>query len=306
MKTIRALGASFSVIDLNKDLTCRAFCAEDIRQAKKKGKVAFICDLEVQALSGILDRTDIFYGLGVKGMGLTYSHANDLGCGTQERKDDGLSYLGMQVIERMNQLGMIVNISHAGRKTALEALDFSSDPCCFTHATTNLYPYKINEVEMVYHKSRTDEEIKICAEKGGLIGIEAAPNTLSRSKRQGIWDVLDHIDHAVNLIGVDHVAIGPDNNLKRGTLNVHEDRVGAYGRIDGRAWWGPKPPWKISESAQFIRQDGYPFTEYVEGFYDANEWPNITRGLISRGYSDQEIEKILGSNYLKYFEKVVG
>jgi len=308
LKTVQNLGTTFSVIDQEKKRTRRVFRAEDIRSAKREGSVAFVCDMEVQAVGAILDRVDLFYGLGVRAMGLTYNTKNFVGDGFDERADSGLSYFGLQLVDRMNRLGMMISIAHAGLRTAYDAIEYSRDPVMLSHIVTNV---------SYYHKSRPDELIKACAEKGGIIGIEtiahALPNmkkTVEERRRAGVWDVLDHIDHAIEVAGIDHVCIGSDNpagvTSERGELVTEDISM----PVEGRVWYGPRPRTPIAEHARMptwkAKDPNWPYAVYTEGLNGVAEWQNITRGMVSRGYSDQEIAKVVGENALRYVERVIG
>jgi len=270
----------------------------------------FLADFEISSEAGVLDNINVFYGLGVRCMGLTYNSRNFIGDGAGERVDGGLSNFGYAVVDRMNQLGMIINLSHASNKTALEAIEASNNPCALTHTVAGL---------SWYHKTRTDELLKALAEKGGVIGLETIPNamidrrkTVDQRKRQGIWDLLDHIEYAIDLMGINHVCIGTDIGYNRG--NDKENRSARARRTnvppDGRVWLGEPLGWEIPAIARqkpWSKTDpDWPYAEYFEGIYDPSEWPNITRGLVSRGYSDEEIRKIIGLNALKLIETVVG
>jgi membrane dipeptidase len=132
---------------------------------------------------------------------------------------------------------------------------------------------------------KTDEELKALVEKGGIAGVSGIPNQLSNKPEQGIEDVMNHVNYMTDLIGVDHVAIGLDN--------LFGDHVELHRRSDGGIF-----------TLKHIGQElNAPF---MWGIESPEEWPNITRGLVSRGYSDQEIQKILGENALNLIERVVG
>ena len=141
---------------------------------------------------------DVLYALGVRIAGLTYNRQNAIGCGLLERHDPGLSELGIAVVQRMNDLGMAVDVSHAGFTTAMDAIKHSRTPIIYSHnAAHALRPT---------WRTRKDEELVACARKGGIIAITAVPNSLSDDPRQDIDCVLDHYDYMVKLVGADHVA----------------------------------------------------------------------------------------------------
>jgi membrane dipeptidase len=169
-----------------------------------------------------------------------------------------------------------------------------------------------------YNTSRPDELLKACAEKGGVIGLptlaNALPNMnkpLEERKRTGIWDVLDNVDHAVKVAGIDHVCIGSDNAAGVSTATPQRPTdVDKTLPAEGRVWYGPRPMTPISEHALLptwkTKDPNWPYAVYTEGLNGISEWQNITRGLISRGYTDQEIAKIVGENALGFVKRVIG
>jgi len=276
-ESTRELGSLFHFVQTQPDMQV-GFCAEDIRKAKKSGKQLVMAQFEPQTIGLQLDRIDTLYGLGVRMMMLTFNSRNYVGDGCGERTDSGLSYFGLDVVDRMNKVGMMIDLSHCGDRTTLDTIEASKDPVLFNHTGARALHSKCKRL-------KTDEAMKALAEKRGLMGVSAVPNQLSNAKRQGIQDMMNHIDYAVKLIGVDHVAIGLDN--------VFGDQVAHH-----RA--GSKTVFLLSRIGQELNAD------YMEGIESPEEWPNITRGLVLRGYSDQEIEKVISGNALKIIEQVVG
>lgn len=255
-----------------------AFRAEDFRTAKKEEKQAVMFQLEPQTFGKDFDNIHIAYGLGIRMALLTFNKRNYAGDGCGEKTNGGLSYLGIDMVEKLNEVGMLVELSHVGVQTTLEAIEVSKDPCIFNHVgARSLYPQS--------KRLKTDEELKALTEKGGLAGVSAIPNQLSNKEEQGIEDVMNHVDYIVNLIGVDHVGIGPDN--------IFGDHVGLLR--------------KATQDVYSLTDVGMELNSpYMYGIESPEDWPNITRGLVSRGYSDQEIEKIIGINALKLIERVIG
>jgi membrane dipeptidase len=255
-----------------------ALVAQDFREAKKHGKQAVMFQLEPQSFGREVDRIEIAYGFGIRMALLVFNTRNYVGDGCGERTNAGLSYLGLEFVERMNELGMLIDLSHCGIQTTLDAIEASEAPVMFNHVGARaLYPQM--------KRLKTDEELLALAKKGGVAGVSAIPNQLSGNAEQGIEDMLNHIDYLVNLIGADHVAIGLDI--------VFGDHV-AYHRKSAETTF------KLSYIGQELN------APYMYGIESPEEWPNITRGLVSRGYSDDEIKRILGGNALRVIEEVVG
>ena len=243
--------------------------ADEIEAAKQRGEVGFLPTLEHLAIGSELDKVDAFYSMGIRLAGLTYTRKNFVGDGQNERNDGGLSDFGIEVVDRMNQLGMAIDVSHASFKTAMDAIQFSQVPVTFSHnASYTLRPTA---------RTRNDEELAACAEKGGLVAVTAVPNSLSDDPEQDIECVLDHYDYMVRLVGVDHVGIGTDTNVG--------DHVAFHRVMLGRdASQLPAP--------------------YLDGLESPADGKNIIRGLIRRGYSDTDIKKLAGENALQFFRRV--
>ena len=275
----REIGLRWCDMDHNYDKIIRALRVEDVKRAKRENKTAvFIAIENAEPLGNDLDNLDMLYGLGLRAMGLAYNKRNLVGDGRTERTDCGLSDFGLRLVERMNDLGIIVDGAHAGVRTTLDAIEASKDPIIISHTgAQGLRP----TVRMA-----TDKELEALAAKGGLAGIHSGPNILSNAKQQGVETMIDHVDYCVNLISIDHVAIGSDNFF--GDKNA----VHAY---------------TIKEHAADGVQKYLSFeAPYMEGIENPSEWVNITRALLKRGYSDEDIQKLIGGNTLRLVEQVVG
>lgn len=270
-----------------KNYLVKATCAEDIKRAKREGKYAILWNCQnTHGLAGGVDvekdlsNINLLYAMGFRVMQLTYNLRNAVGDGCLERYQSGLSHFGLLVVERMNELGMLIDTSHCGYQTTLDAVEFSKDPVAATHITCKA----VHE----HPRGKTDEEMKAIAEKGGYVGICMIPAFLGGSG--DLVQFLNHIDYAVDLIGVDHVGIGTDTGYRDPRPEVPRERM----------WWSGFRPEHL-ELGPSMNVD-----ETISGSLAWVNWPFFTVGLVSRGYSDQEIRKIIGENFLKIIEKVVG
>ena len=263
------VGLMLSDVDRQADVV-KVTNAAEIEAARQQGKIGFMPTLEHLAIGNDINRLDILHSAGVRLAGLTYNRKNYIGDGQQERNPGGLSEFGVEVVRRMNQLGMCIDVSHASIPTAMDAIEFSEAPITFSHnASYTLRPTT---------RTRRDEELVACAHKGGLIAITAVPNSLSDDPRQDINCVLDHYDYMVNLVGVDHVAIGTDTNVG--------DHVDFHHYVLNRSYEELPAP-------------------YLDGLESPADGQNIIRGLVSRGHSDEDILKIVGGNALDFFRRVM-
>ena len=274
---VESMGFRLGNMDHNHDKVIRGLRAEDVRRAKEEGKFAIFLGVEnIDQIHRDLELIDVMYGLGVRCMGLSYNVRNAFADGRTERTDGGLSDLGQEAIARMNSLGIVVDAVHSGEQVTLDAAAASKAPIIVSHMGARaVYPTK---------RMATDEELQAVAETGGVVGVHSGPNVLSNKKSQSVADMVDHIDYCVKLIGVDHVAAGTDNYFGDKAMNVEIEMgsdKGMQNYIDLKA-------------------------PYMEGIESPSEWPNITRELVRRGYSDQDIQKIIGGNTLRVVESVVG
>lgn len=265
----------------HQDFVIRAERMSDIFRAHTSGQIALIPAQEAATpIENELDRLDILYGLGVRMIGVAYSEGNTLGSGLREPRDGGLTLFGRDAVHRMNDLGMAIDISHAGDQTALDTIERSRTPVFISHAGARAL--------WNTRRMKPDAVIRACAEKGGVIGLEAAPHSTltKRHAKHSIESVMEHFEYCVDLVGIDHVAFGPDT--------LYGDHVGMH-RVYREA---------LSLQAA---QDGPAFepVPYVAGLENPSEaFPNITRWLVCHGYPDQDIAKVLGGNVLHVLEKV--
>ena len=271
------LGIRQADMDHHQDVVIRGYAVKDILEAKNSGRTAVIPHIEnAQMIDNDLDRLDVLYGLGVRCLGLTYNSRTTIADGCTERSDCGLSSFGFKVIERMNRLGMLIDVSHSSPLATKETAEASKAPCCATHSFA----------WTVYNnpKGKSDDLIKLIAERGGIIGVEAVPNITCFKEVQTVFDVIDHVDYCVKLVGVDHVAIGTDS--------MFGDHVVFH-----------KYMREIINLTDVVKD--FPGT-HIEHIENPGQWPNITRALVARGYSDDDIKKIIGGNVLKLLEQTIG
>lgn len=264
----------------HQELVVLATTTEDIVRAKANGQIAFIVSLEGAAMiENELDRIDILYGLGVRCLGIAYSEANALGSGLKEPNDGGLTTFGRQAVRRMNRLGIAIDISHSGDRTSMDTIETSDKPIFITHAGARAL-WNSNRL-------KPDDIIRACAEKGGVIGIEAAPHTTitQNNPRHSIESFMEHFEYCAELVGIDHVAFGPDV--------LFGDHVGLHTTL--------------SEALSIGASRGkleYPKVEFVDGLESpAEAFPNIVRWLVSHGYSDEDIGKAVGGNVMRVLKE---
>jgi membrane dipeptidase len=246
--------------------------AQDILDARQSALIGILPTVEHLSIGQELHHVDVLYGIGIRLAGLTYMRRSAIGDGQYERTDSGLSDFGIEVVERMNDIGMAIDLSHAGSRTALETIERSRVPVVFSHnAAATVRPTR---------RSRSDQELQACAARGGLLCVTAVPNALSDDPHQDINCVLDHYDYFVKLAGVDHVGIGTDTQIG--------DHVGFH-----RVLLGRNAPDRLP-------------APYLDGLESPADGMNIIRGLIARGYDDAAIRKIAGQNAVDFLRRTIG
>lgn len=251
---------------------------EDILEAKNTGKTGII--LGWQNLSPIeddLERLEIFHALGLRVAQLTYNLRNLVGNGCYERKDDGLSRFGIETIKKMNELGILIDLSHVGDQTSLETIEFSEQPVAFTHANLReFHPEARNKPKAL---------VQALVEKGGVIGANAFPRFLPGGYDSTIEHYLDAIESLIEVAGIDHVALASDFCESRDMKFWHWLRA-LHGKFPGEAPGVPRPD------------------PSIRGLETTAEMPNVVSGLASRGYSQEEVSKVVGGNWIRIYSEV--
>lgn len=264
----------------HQDFVVRGETLDDIRRAKENGQIAFIASLEAAtSIENEVDRLDILYGLGIRSSGIAYSEANTLGSGLKEARDGGLTEFGRQAVRRMNKLGIAIDISHSGDQTCMDTIEASEKPIFITHAGARaLWNTK---------RMKPDEVLRAMAAKGGVIGIEAAPHTTLTKKhpKHSIESYMEHFEYCADLVGIDHVAFGPDT--------LFGDHVGLHRYFSKQLSIG------AARGGEHVDE-----VEFVDGIENpAEAFPNIVRWMVKHDYSDGDIAKAIGGNVQRVLEQ---
>ena len=249
--------------------------AADLARVKKSGKLGILLGLQNSDQFRTPNDVDLFRGLGQRVSQLTYNSRNLIGNGSTERRDEGISDFGIAIIERMNKVGMAVDVSHCGDRTTLDAFEISKKPVLITHSNCRAL---VGE----HPRCKSDEAIKKVKDSGGVMGITAVRMFVKVDEPTTVEHVLDHFDHVRKLIGPEHLGVGSDIDL--------------YG-------YDKMPP-ELNKQLRASYKGSYGFRDKidVEGLDHPKRMFDLTEGLIRRKYSDQEIEGILGGN----FKRVLG
>ena len=218
-----------------------------------------------------------FWGFGQRISQLTYNFNNRIGSGFLEERDGGLSVFGLSIMERMQQVGMAVDVSHCADQTTMDALAAAKKPVIFTHGTCRA-------LLAGALRCKTDEQIQRMAKTGGVMGIAMIRFLVRDREPVTIEHVVDHVDHVAQLVGVEHVAIGSDIDL-----------VGNPNAVNGGGF-DPKTQPNFARYQYHEDADG---AITIRGLNHTKRVFDLTEALIRRGYSDRDIAGILGGNAIR-------
>lgn len=251
--------------------------AGDFERARDAEKIGILIGLQNSSHFRTPDDVDLFHRLGQRVSQLTYNSRNLIGNGATERVDGGISDFGVAIVERMNEVGMAIDVSHSGDRTTLDAMELSSKPVLITHS---------NARELVggHPRTKPDEAIRAMARTGGVMGITGVRNFVTLEEPTTIEHMLDHYDHVRDLVGVEHLGVGSDIDL--------------HGYDD-------LPPEQY-ERLKAGYKDTYAFREKID--IDEVAHPkrmfDLAEGLVSRGYTDDHIRGILGGNFARVLSEI--
>jgi membrane dipeptidase len=282
--SLRTIRVWDDIIERNSSDLLKVSAATDVESAKSGGRIGVIYGFQNAAMMGDdVGRVDTFADLGVRIIQLTYNPENQLGHGCMSPRDMGLTPFGRDVVERLNARRIMVDLSHSGTQTCLNAIRASKAPISINHtgcrALTDL------------PRNKSDEELRLLAEKGGFVGIYFMP-FLKADGHPDAEDVADHVEHAVKICGEDHVGIGTDGSA------TPIDDLGAYSSYLAKQVEDRR---KSGLGATGERADAYPFVVDLRG---VEQFRKLARILKSRGNSQARIEKILGLNFLRFAHDV--
>jgi len=283
-QAVLGIGKMEREIDRHPDALCRIRTAADIVAAKKAARVGLLYGFQDGvAFETDLARLDELYRLGLRIVQPTYNRRNLLGDGCLEPANAGLSLAGVAAVERMNELGILVDLSHCGRQTAADAIRLSKKPVAFTHTGC---------AALAEHpRNRTDAELRAVAEKGGVAGIYFMP-FLSGGRQPTGADVIRHLEHMIDVAGEDHVSIGTDGGLSAEVLTQeYKDRHAGF--IRQRREAGISAPGETEEGYLFASDLNTP-----------RRLETLADRLLARGHGSARVEKILGSNLVRVLSGV--
>jgi membrane dipeptidase len=279
----REIAAYEAHIDAHPGRLMRIRTVADIDEAVRSGRLGLVYyPQNATPLARDPDRVQALWDQGVRILQLTYNHRNLLGDGSAERTDAGLSEFGVEVVARMNAVGMLVDVSHSGAATTLDAIRQSTAPVAITHAGC--------KAVFDHPRNKSDVALRAMADRGGVLGVVQLNPYLGPRERNTLDDYLAHIRHAVNVCGIDHVAIGSDRE-HRAIPDTPEERqklVDELARLYPDPAQAPPVRWPF-----FLSELNHP--RRMETVYD---------GLRAAGFPGAQADKILGGNWYRLFREV--
>ena len=267
------------LIDSESRFWMKATSVDDIQAARDQGKIALFYLFQNSTQFGKdLDNVDVFYGLGVRSSQITYNFQNWAGAGCNEPNGSGLTLFGNELVEKMNDVGMLIDLSHANMRTMADTIAASKDPVITSHSCCRALKD--------HNRNTTDENIRAIADKGGLFGVTQMRPFMTLQVDNAVHYYYQHIEHAVNVAGIDHVCIGSDRDHRRLTLS--EEYLAEL---------------KAEEGANFVR-DEWPL--YFEELNGPRRMETIWDGLAKRGMNEGNLEKLFGLNLQRLYTEVIG
>ena len=257
----------------------------DIDRALSEGKIAILITmhggrpLEGKPNMETLVGLHTFYKLGLRQLMLVDNGRNRIADGKgEERTGGGLTNFGVSVVKEMNRLGILIDVAHIADRGFWDVIEISQDPVVDTHTMARGV--------CDHNRNLTDEQIKAIAQKGGVIGMSCFSATITTKEWATVEDLIDHVDYIADLVGIEHIGLGPDHTHFELVINM----------------WNPphKPGWM--EGVNY----GVKETYMIEELKDITTFPIITEALMKRGYSPRDVKKVLGENWLRVYRQILG
>ncbi|MEM7113787.1 MAG: membrane dipeptidase [Chloroflexota bacterium] len=265
------------------DLIVLAASAAEIVSAKEGGKTAVILGFQnASPFEDDLGLVEVFYRLGVRIVQLTYNNYSLLGAGCYEPNDGGLTRYGKEVVREMNRLGMLVDLSHVGEQTSLDAVEHSLQPVAVTHSN----PKFLHDIV----RNKSDRLMKAVVERGGMMGCSLYPHLIG-GRQVTLKQYTEMLARLADMVGVDHIGFGSDAVRKCTPEYLNWLRMGRWTHtVD----YGPGS----------ASNPGWP--EWQEWFQSPADYPKLWQGILAQGFSEAETAKLMGGNWLRLFGEVFG
>ena len=266
------------------DLIFQGFTAADIEIARQTGRTAiYFGSQNPSCIEDDIGLVEVLHRLGMRFMQLTYNNQSLLATGCYEAEDGGLSRMGREVVREMNRVGMVVDMSHSGDRSTLEAIEHSTRPIAITHAN----PASWHSAR----RNKSDTVLKALAESGGMLGLSLYPHHLKGGSQCNLAEFCDMAARAVDVMGAGNVGIGSDLCQDQPDSIVEWMRVGRWTKA-------------IDYGEGSADAPGFP--PMPDWFGDNRDFGNIAEGLKSRGMSEAEVAGVMGGNWMRFYADSFG
>jgi microsomal dipeptidase-like Zn-dependent dipeptidase len=266
------------------ELIVQARTADDVRRAHREGRTAILFGLQnCSSIEDDIDLVEILHELGVRFMQLSYNNQSLLATGCYETEDPGITRMGRQVIREMNRVGLVVDMSHSAERSTLEAIEISQRPIAITHANPAQWHAAL--------RNKSEPVLRALAESGGMLGLSLYPHHLRDKSDCTLASFCDMVARTVETMGPENVGLGSDLCQDQPDSVVEWMRVGRWTK-------------EIDYGEGSSQQSGFP--AQPDWFRDNRDFGNIERGLREAGFSESEVEGLMGLNWLGFFERSFG
>lgn len=280
LETLRNIGKWNLMFEQHNDLICQVGSASELLKAKQEGKTGVVFGFQnCSPIEDDYSLVEIFHTLGVRFMQLSYNNQSLLATGCYEANDPGITRFGKQIIREMNRVGMVIDMSHSAEISTLEAIELSERPIAITHANPVFFEPAL--------RNKSDAVIKALGETGGMLGFSLYPFHLKNGPDCTLAEFCEMVADTAEMMGVDHIGIGSDlcqdqeNSVVEWMRNGRWSKTTDYGEgSSSNAGWPKQPDW----------------------FSDSTHYARIAKGLSDHGFSDEDVEKVMGKNWLRFFE----
>jgi len=285
-ETLSVIGEWHDLFAENADLIAPARTAQEVREIAASGRTAVIFGFQnTTPFEDDIRMVRVFYELGVRIVQLTYNTQNSIATGCLEDRDAGLSqHVGRQFVREMNEVGMLIDLSHCSEQTCLDTIEHSRDPVALTHA--NPLEFVGSDVEL-NRRAKSTTVLRELAARGGVVGLSPYVRMLRHGIETTESEFVDMVAWTAEQVGVEHVAFGTDFYTGYGIDAVKWWRMGR---------WGRESPIPIDESA--------PVVEWPTWFESPRSFPTLIEAMQEAGFTEADLQLILGGNWLRLFEHV--
>jgi membrane dipeptidase len=282
-ETVSEIAMVLRLIEIHPSYFMQVRAPADMDRAKREGKLGIILSFEsAEMLEGKVERIEMFRNLGVRVMQLSYNRKSPFAAGVMEPNGGGLTPLGHQAVSKMNAVGVALDLSHANPQTTADAIAASSKPVIMTHAgCVAVHPHPRN---------KTDEQLRALAAKGGVVGIYDLPYLASSPKQPTVDDYMAHMEHALKIVGEEHVGVGSDVGIE--PFDTSPKGMAEFNKIEEQR----------QKSGLAAPEEDRP--TYVVGLNSPRRIEVIADQLLKRGYPARMAEKVIGANFARVFGEI--